>query len=224
MSVGILLNTGGNICLKNYIHDNKGLGIDVASGPSTGSTILNNIVSRQTGANGIGIRWDYGSVVMNNIVNNCDSHGMTSREGYFFADIILNNIVMANGGFGIKWTAVAGLGAYPEFDGNLFWNNTSGPRNNMDDTTINVLNGVAPYNNIYDIYLSSTNPSPLVNAAANDYRLNNIVNSGASGHMSGPFNKPFMGLPFGVVGYGDFGPLQSREIVRTLSYNGGYNN
>ena len=100
----------------------------------------------------------------------------------------------------------AGSAAQFNLDGNAYYGNGA-TRTNCDDTTTNKQNSVAPYTNIYDVILAG---SPFVDAAHDDFRLNQNTNGAACRSTGVP--RSFNGLTgnrnfidIGAVGHQDPG-------------------
>jgi hypothetical protein len=119
---------------------------------------------------------------------------------------VRNNILAGNGGYGFVGASGAGSPADFAYDGNAYWNNTSGTRSNLDDTTTNPVNGSSPYVNSLDVILTA---DPFVDKAGNDFRLNSTAGGGAAcrGHGT-PASWPGNTL---TVGYPDLGAAQHQD-------------
>lgn len=195
----------GNNCIVvgNWVHDNTCNGI-------TGQvvmTCLYNLVTNNTGATTDGIIFT-SSQVARIIGNTCYAngrYGINYGQPYIEAGtMILNNLLVGNGSWGLLGGDSAGSAAQPQFDGNAYYNNTSGTRRFCDDTTTNPINGVAPYTNVHDVILSA---DPFVNAAGGDFKLNNTAGGGAACRAAGYPGT----LPGGLIGYLDMGALQHED-------------
>jgi hypothetical protein len=172
--VGLSINAGGSLARYNFIHDNVAIGIN-----STGNNIIDrNIISNNSGStsDGISLVTSQDNYITNNTIYKSGRHGIFN-SGIYENQNYQNNILSSNGGYGIKGGSIAGLPAAYSRDGNAYYNNTSGTRNNMDDTTVNPQNGVGAYTNIYDVILTA---DPFVAKASNDYRLNQNPGGGAA--------------------------------------------
>ena len=169
-----LLIGGANLITYNCIHDNVSIGIN----SSAYSTICYNILANNSGSTNDGILIaTFTGPVIHNTIHKSGRHGIFNSVTYAAGINYQNNILSSNGGYGIKGGSAAGIPASLGYDGNAYYNNTSGTRNNMDDTTVNPQNGVAPYTNIYDQILTA---DPFVAKASNDYRLNQNPGGGAA--------------------------------------------
>lgn len=200
---------GGSMVISNWVHDNACTGVMLSSG-STGN-VLYNVIANNSGASSDGIKnASLSSDIAFNTIYKSGRHGISSADVNVYVNgRIRNNILVSNGqsgtGYGIALSN-AGFPASPLWDGNAFYGNATGARLNMDDAgTVNPVNGVAPYTNLYDITLGA---DPFTNAASNDFTLNNSNPGGAQirGH----------GLPGGIstlsqVGYVDMGALQHQD-------------
>jgi parallel beta-helix repeat protein len=157
------------------VHDNQCTGI-VAT--TSGVTIERNLVTNNTGASSDGIQTTTAAFVLHNTVygNGRDGYrGQSSGSG--LNTTIKGNIFASNSGWGLQLWTSAGWAADPDYDGNAFYNNTSGTRTNADDITTNKVNSVAAYTNTLDVAV--TVGSPFTNAAGSDWTLNNTASQGA---------------------------------------------
>jgi parallel beta helix pectate lyase-like protein len=174
---GIENTSGLSSIERNWIHDNSCLGI--LSNDST--SILFNVISNNVGVTTDGIQTgsSRGLTIMNNTIYKSGRHGINVAQGELgIGGNIRNNILSDNGGFGIVGANVAGWPAQPWWDGNFYFNNTSGTRHFMDDTgTVNPINGAAPYVNTLDVIGSAT---PFTSAGTNNYTLNSTAGGGAA--------------------------------------------
>src|SRR5581483_10209108 len=110
-----------------FVHDNTGPGIIVQSG-----TAAYNIVANNSGANSDGIEFANNAVILNNTIHNNGRDGIHNNGTTQLPMTIRNNILSANGGFGFTADASAALPASYQYDGNAYFSNTSGARNNAD--------------------------------------------------------------------------------------------
>ena len=193
-----------------YVHDGAGVGIQ-ADG-----SITHNVIANQSGTTADGIAATAYNAVLYNTVYNCGRHGISYTGMAPSTATVKGNILAKNGGYGLTNLGGAGLPARREWDGNAYYNNTSsatpgGPRNNLDDTTVNPTNGIAPYTNVLDVLLASPN-DPFTNAAGGDFSLNNTAGRGALLRGTGPLNA-WPGLT--QVGYRDFGAIQHQDAGGT---------
>ena len=184
-----------------YVHDNVCTGITV----SQNAMVLNCIVSNNTGASSDGISAAYQTAIVGNSIYQNGRDGIRGNSTYAIVLLWLRNILVNNGGYGIREHTSAGFSASSIFDGNAFYNNTSGSRFGMDDTTVNPQNGVSPYTNVRDVSLTGV---PFTNAASNDYSLNNTAGQGAACRAAG-----YPGVfPAGLTtGYPDMGAAQHQD-------------
>ena len=157
---------------NSYVHDNACPGVIALAGAVT---IARNLICNNTGASSDGLRGpvstagNYVDLIINNTIYGNGRHGIFYNGTAAGNRVILNNILSNNGGYGINMASSAGIRAFFNFDGNAYYSNTSGNRNNMDDTTTNKQNGVAPYTNVSDVFPAS---SPFVAAASYNWNLN----------------------------------------------------
>lgn len=197
--------TGSNQCsvLRCWVHDNACPGILNGAG---GHMVAYCLVTNNTGASSDGIRVVDGSTVVNNTCYNNGRHGIMKNATTFRADLWYNNLLVSNGGYGISGNTASGQPATEMYDGNAFFGNTSGTRQNMDAAGSTTVNGTGTYTNVKDVVLTGT---PFVNAAAGDFRLN----AGAGALCRGT------GLPGALPGVTqtgriDFGCLQHADPPR----------
>lgn len=198
------IQSGGNnpVIGFNYVHDGAGSGISVSG---TGGVVIGNVVASMSGASADGITLAAPCHVLNNTVYSSGRHGINQTTATSVPVVLLNNVLASNGGFGIKANSAAGMPAHVLYDGNAFYSNTSGTRSNMDDTSTNPVNGVAPYANANDAVLTA---GPFVNAASGDFRLNQNPGGGAACRGAG-IPRAWPGLSAG--GFHDFGAIQHQD-------------
>lgn len=174
--------TAGALQINNYqmayrcnVHDNVCPGIVMGSSGGQASWCL---VTNNTGATSDGIQYDFGANITNCTCYGNGRHGIANSPLSYPVGVILKrNLLVSNGGYGIMFAASVGNPAIPDWDGNAYYNNTSGTRNNGDDTTTNPINGVSPYTNSLDVVITAG--TPFTNAAGGDFSLNSIANQGA---------------------------------------------
>lgn len=163
------INATNNVCaMGNYIHDTAG-GHGIATGAgATGASLVRNVIANIAGASADGINTNSSGFALGNTIYKAGRHGIFDANNAVNSMILLNNILHSNGGFGTKIN-LAAAAAMSHYDGNMYYNNTSGTRNNMDDVGgTNPQNASGPYTNTRDLILSA---DPFVNAAGGDYRL-----------------------------------------------------
>lgn len=204
---GIYLGGTNLTAIACYIHDGAGIGIN---NPNSG-VVIGNIVANMSGAANDGIATNSGGQILYNTIYNSGRHGIGITNLLAGIMFLKGNILSKNGGYGITNLAGTGAPARREYDGNAYYNNTSGARNNLDDTTVNPVNNVGTYTNVLDVLLGSPN-DPLTNAAGGDFTLNNTVGRGALLRGTGPLNA-WPGLT--QVGYHDFGAIQHQDAGGT---------
>jgi hypothetical protein len=199
--------SGGSVdfLLRNWVHDNVCPGLLITSS----HTILWNLITNNTGASSDGIQCQYGCQIFNNTIHGNGRHGINKTD-IFYASYWRNNILTSNGGFGAVGASGAGIPADPSFDGNAYWNNTSGARSNMDDTSTNAIDGVAAYTNVFDKTLTGT---PYNASGSNDFSLNSTAGAGASCRAGGTPGTWLNGVP---TGYLDMGAVQHLDSASSL--------
>ena len=203
--------TAGNAIIANtcqvlrcWVHDNVAVGVSLSTGSV--SLVAWNILSNNSGATNDGIKnVSIQSFIHHNTVYKSGRHGIASSDVNAYVNLqCRDNLLVQNGGYGIQLSA-AGNPADAMYDGNAFFSNTSGTRNNMDDTATNAVDGVSPYTNTLDVILTG---DPFTNAAGNDYTLNNTAGAGAACRAAGTPG----GFPgSSVIGYLDIGAVQHQD-------------
>jgi hypothetical protein len=144
--------------------------------------------------------WHPQQVVMNNVF-----YGNTATAVYATTTVaglvVRNNIFVNNGAYGVHFTSNSSSAAIntrlarQSVDFNAYYNNTSGQ-----------CNGVTGGAN--EITLTG---DPFINAAAGDFRLNNVAGAGAALRAAG-FPGTFPG-GYGNVSYSDIGAVQHQSSV-----------
>jgi hypothetical protein len=158
-----IVTSGTAQVLYNNLHDNACAALIVG----TGATVIGNYITNNTGASSDGIEVNAQATVMFNTIYNCGQNAIDLTSANNRLQVWLNNVIVNSTGDGGKGATGAGAPADPDYDGNAYYNNGTN-RVNMDDTTVNAVNGVAPYTNVNDVILVS---SPFVNAAGGNYSL-----------------------------------------------------
>ena len=177
-SEAVLLQAAETYMQFCNIHDNACTGVKISG---TGPSVRHCLIANNTGASSDGIQVSAGNslVIEGNTIYGSGRDGIrwAVANTPIIATVVNDNILASNGGWGMNSTTAA-FAADPVWDGNVYYNNTSGTRNNMDDTGgTNAINGVSPYTNTLDIVI--TNGSPFTNAAGGDFTLNNTTLRGA---------------------------------------------
>lgn len=188
--------TSTSLTYGNYVHDGVGPGIVSTSS----AQIMNNVIANMSGATSDGIRNRQGQNY-NNTVYNCGRHGIyMGDDGNWYNVVAVGNILVNNGGYGLTGPNST-TPASPLWDGNAFYNNTSGAKSNVADITNAKQNSVGAYTPAYDITLSG---SPFTNAGSGDFSLNNTAGAGAAVRDAGRPNT-WPGGSF--TGYPDLGAV-----------------
>lgn len=199
--VGISTTSANVKILRNYVHDNQGVGISA----TFDDAVAWNIVTNNAGASSDGIRIGYGTVAMFNTVHGNGRHGISKIDNNLINGQVRNNVLSLNGGYGYSGGAAAGLPADPRYDGNAYYNNGLGARLNCDD--VSGVNGVNPYVNVLDVTLATI---PFSNPASGDWSLNGAAGGGAACRAAG---SPGLLMGASKAGYVDFGALQHQEAA-----------
>lgn len=170
---------GATGVLRNWVHDNACPGL-VATVGQPGSIIW-NLFTNNTGASSDGVRINFGSVIVNNVFYKNGRDGLRQNDGNtVIGTLVRNNIFAQNSGYGMNAQSGAGTPADLGWDGNAYFSNTSGARNNLDSIT--GIDAISPYTNTLDVTLTG---DPFTNAAADDYSLNNTAGAGAACRATG---------------------------------------
>lgn len=184
-------------------HDNACPGF-VASSLATFQSCLS---VNNSGASSDGFRVGDDCRVINCTAHNNGRHGIFHNGTSVYGQAWLNNILTSNGGYGISGSSGTAIPADAMWDGNAYWNNTSGARTLMDDQT--GINGVNPYTNVRDVTLTaSPYVGPTTGSTAN-FGLNNTAGAGAACRAKGtpgtwPGNT-------GTTSYSDMGAVQHQD-------------
>ena len=207
-TVGVYTGQSSSEVIGCDIHDGVGNGVQAAGS----GTVSHNVIANMTGATSDGIQVQVAGQVFLNTIYNVGRHGCSVVSAYHGSLSIKGNIFAKCGGYGMANLAGAGVAARREWDGNAFYSNTSGDRNNFDDTTVNPVNAVAPYTNVLDVLSGTLTVNPFTNAAGGDFTLNSTANGGALLRATGAFNA-WPNLT--QVGYRDFGAIQHQDAGGT---------
>lgn len=207
---GIWGCTNGTCVIEyNYVHDNSGMSSGIRL-PNNGSRANFNVVVSNSGASADGISVGIDSSAKFNTVYGSGRDGIRLTSASTFATTVRGNLLVSNGGYGFN-QATASWPASWRWDGNAYYNNTSGTRNNVDNTT--GINGIGAYTNTNDVILTG---DPFTNAAGGEFTLNNIAGAGAAARgSSGASGIP--GLSY--RGYRDFGAIQHQDLGTNTFYD-----
>lgn len=169
-STGTTGNTMGAIIYGNNVHDGIGSGIETGS---SNAALVANLITNMSGASSDCVTANNASLIYGNTLYNCGRYGVNFNNH----NAIQNNIIVGMGSYGIF--SSSNWAANPLWDGNAYYNNSSGNRNGADNTTISsgVNAGINPYINAHDIQLTA---SPFVNASTGNFSLNSTAGGGAS--------------------------------------------
>lgn len=221
------LTSGGCIAISNYVHDTTGIGIDMSVGGSCAA--IGNLVANNTGAgsHGMLIGGTFAMVLQNTVYNSGGSSLYCADIGTPLSScFVRGNIFSKSGTYGLVGSnASAGCPALPWTDGNAYWSNTSGNRQDLDDggygsaaTFANPVNWCNPYANVLDVYLSSgSNPftaDSTGSTGGGNLTLNNTVGAGALLRAAAPIGlMPSSNYPSNppYQSYLDFGALQHQD-------------
>jgi hypothetical protein len=208
-------NAQKSVFAYNWVHDITAT--STAGGIQVGGStqIDHNIFSAISGASNdcIQITTTARETVTNNSLFGCGRTGIRNTAAAYYGNVFKNNILVNCTGGGILGGNAAGVPADENWDGNAFYN-SSPNRSNMDDTTVNAQNNVAPYTNALDIQLTA---NPYTSSGSNDFTLNTTTGGGASMRGTG-----FPGAIPGTtpVGHIDFGALQHLDSGSGASTTG----
>ena len=199
---------GGGVTVSGcWFHDNTKVQRAIIGGSAT--SITNCLFANSAG---VGCSFSSNSLCQNNTFYGVTIGAYVGSPEYC---TIKNNIFANGSSYGMQGSSA--YAALPQFDGNAYYSNTSGNRNNLDDTS--GINGVSPYTNVLEVILTA---SPFVNAVGGDFTLNNTAGGGAACRGHGiPGTLPGSSL----VGYRDFGVFQHQDaggLRLPRSWQGGY--
>lgn len=212
-SHGVSIGTGSGAAIP-FVFDGCDFSANAGAGITTGTGCVYSIFVRrcvfrgQTGASGHGIwfqettaTWSSGVVD----IDSCDFYS-NAQSGIRF-DLttgrpsivsVTNNVLVSNGAYGLSCATTGILnGTHVNVEGNAFYNNTSGARQNFSTGTT-------------DVTLTG---SPFTNAGSGDFTLNNTASAGAA-CRSVAFPAA-VGPSGATVGsnYQDIGPLQAQATA-----------
>lgn len=213
-AAGILATNGFVLIYNCWSHDhiNSAVGINVGGS----ATVLFCVVSNCPGSQGDGIRCTPGSYILNNTVYNSGRHGIFFNGTASQSMLIKSNVLTENASYGLS-SANAALPATFLYDGNAYYGNTLGTRNNFDDLTSNPIDNVSPYTTVMDIILTN---DPFVNKMGNDFRINNLTGGGA---LIRGMGEPTVWPGLLQQSYIDMGAFQfGPPIFRGLGMQGGF--
>jgi hypothetical protein len=190
-----------------WIHDNQCTGINSAS--SAIVMIYSSIIANNSGSSSDGIRCQqYATWILHNIIHNCGRHGINLTTAINIMGEIHGNIFSSNSA-ATTAAIMNGSTAVPasiEYDGNAYYGNAQN-RNGMDATT--TIFGVAPYTNVFDVFLTALPyVGPTTGANAN-FNLNNTSGGGRDCRIAAP-PRTWLGNSSATVNYADFGPAQAQ--------------
>jgi len=213
-TAGISANGNNTFVFGCWSHDNT-TGTTCAGFSLSGSAMSNItqcIASNNTGSSADGFSVGTGAQVVKDCIaynSGRDGLRLTSSLGI---STILNNIFSTNGGYGLNYSAGNGFAATLHWDGNAYYNNTSGTINNLSDVSSNPIDGVAPYFMSRNVICSG---DPFVSASTNNFQLNNTASAGAACRATGITNT-FPGMTgSNSVGYKDMGAVQHQDPAST---------
>jgi hypothetical protein len=184
-----------------YIHDNTCVGLVMQAN----AIVRSNIIANNTGGSSDAIQVAYAATVVSNTIHGNGRDGIRLTSNIFIITDIRNNLITNNGGIGLDQAATV-FPAAVVYDGNAYYNNTSGPRSNMD--SIAGIYGVNSYVNTRDVIpTASPYVGPTTGSTAN-FALNNTAGGGAAVQGKGSPGA-FPGLAT-TVGALDMGAVQTR--------------
>ncbi len=205
-SGAIQLSFLGLLAYSEVTSFNGGSG-NPAINPGGASTITYNYIHDFT--SGYGILFGTANVVftgnvLSNITGHCiivtngNQQTITQNTGYACTDfahlqdglrasLYKNNVISNMTAWGSDATQSA-FAANWMWDGNCYYSNASGNRHNLDDTTVNAVDGGSPYVNKFDVAATA---QVLNNPGSGDFTLNNLAGGGAACRGAGsPLNLP----------------------------------
>lgn len=202
-TAGINIGSASAAICGNNIHDNACSGVNSAA---NGTFVVSNLITNNSGTTSDGVIVSgLNPVIMDNTIYKSGRHGINNNSTFNIAPLMWGNVLSENGGYGIKGGSAAGIPAQASLDGNAYYSNASGTRNNMDDTSTNAINGVAPYTNSRDVILTA---DPFVAKASNNYALNTTAGGGAACRAAG---MPRSWPNSSISSYVDMGAAQHQD-------------
>lgn len=173
---GIASSNGTSTSIRNcYIHDNVCSGVFLGTG---GNSVAASIIESNSGASSDGIYCGSGTLITDNTIYNNGRDGILDDSATGIWRHWKRNIISNNGRYGIN-SNLAVPASY-DCDGNAYYSNTSGNRNNCDSTANNSAAGA--YTNTLDVILSG---SPFVDGPNGNFALNNTSGAGAACRAAG---------------------------------------
>jgi hypothetical protein len=168
-------SAAGAIVASCHVHDNACLGIYAATGAAT---IVDNLVVNNTGGSSDGIQVAGNATLLRNTVRGNGRDGISVQAHSNYAYHWRDNVLANNGRYGLNAGLAQGIAAAAAMDGNAYYNNATAARFNADDTTVQPINGVAPYTNRLDVTCSA---SPFLSDTGTASTSNFALNSSAGG-------------------------------------------
>lgn len=171
------VNIGAADCRYCYVHDNVCPGILGGSG----GVIERNLIANNSGATSDGIIVATLVRIIKNTIYKSGRDGIRNTGLSILPDLVIRGNILAKNVWGINISGGTGLFADTQWDGNAFWSNSSGTRNNMDDVATNPIDAVSPYVNTLDVVISGTDPTndPFTAKGSGDFTLNATAGAGA---------------------------------------------
>lgn len=201
-----IYHSGYGFVVDNYVHDGAAPGVVLAG---FASAAVGNVIVNNSGASSYGISATYQDLIYGNTISGSGSHGIYRATTNDYGNLTINNVI-ANSGtsgtvYGIQGNSTGAVAAQPVFDGNCFYNNLSGARNNMDDTT--GIRGVGPYTNVFDKLVTAGDI--FTNAVGGDWSLNATANRGVLCRSAAvPATWPGLAT---TTNYGDLGAVRHQD-------------
>lgn len=197
-------NASGSTRLSHlWIHDNTvtNAGIRMVGAGSLKFSVISN--NSNTNTDGIAVAATIMADVSNNTVYNAGRNGINVTATSFDGGWIHDNLIVGSGGYGLVGAGAAGRGSDMDIDGNAYYNNALGNRNNADDTSVNPQNA-GDYTNSLDVILTA---NPFTNPNSNDFTLNTVAGGGLAVRGTA---TPGAIAGLSQQGYMDFGALQAQ--------------
>lgn len=189
---------GSNEISFNKIHTNSCPGILYGG---AGGTIVFNLITGNTGASSDGIRCSYAAIILNNTIHGNGRDGVRFTSTLYPSQVVRNNLITSNGGYGLVGSSAAAVPAWEGTDGNAYRANTSGARNLADGTPGTF--ALASHTNTQDVTLTA---DPYTNAAGGDFSLNSTAGGGAAAKGTA---QPGAIVAHTATGAMDFGAFQA---------------
>jgi len=185
------------------VHDNAGDGFHSTN---TGDIILNSLFANNAGV-GINLgTFGVGHFIIGNTIVGSGSHGIGNPSLVFGQLVIRDNIIADNGGWGILAVSSGSVPDDPMWDGNLYYNNTSGAIGNLVSGALNAV----PYTHVYDVNPASADPVTSHTSGTANFPTDNFGPVTTAGPKAATWLSAFPGNT-ATANYRDMGAVQHQD-------------